>query len=119
MRLLCLVLAGCGRIAFDPLASSGDSSAPDAPCTLGAWSAPVPIPELDNGAPEFDPAQRGDRLQLWNVIPGSLAIHTARRASTSEPFGPLARETFNGNIGNDQDPTPIGDGLAILWSSNR
>jgi hypothetical protein len=116
-----VLLAGCGRIAFDPVGDARSRDAlPDAACiSFGPWNPPEPIVELTNGAPEYDPTQRSDRLQFWSVVPADGAIYTARRASTSDAYGPLVREPFNGMVGNDQDPAPTGDGLSILWSSNR
>lgn len=60
--------AGCGRIAFDPLADHGsDGAPPDARCAFGPWSAPTLLSGLDTGADDWEPALHPDgELLVFN-----------------------------------------------------
>jgi hypothetical protein len=120
-RLGVVVLAACGGNAAVPDAPV-DDPLPDAP--LGAFSAPIPLTELNTADAEEDPSLPADQLEIFftsNRLGGAGAndIWTATRASTSEPFGvatPITQiNTAMGELHAQVSP----DGLSMYFSSNR
>src|SRR5262245_15371144 len=88
-----LLLAGCGRISFDQLASAADDAV--ARTCWSAWtdgplmlSAPQPIVMLNTAAAERDPSLAGNDLHLYYAT-GPAAnpdIFTSTRAETHAPW---------------------------------
>jgi hypothetical protein len=108
MRALGLVLlAGCGRIDFSPLADGGSAC---------AWSTPVPLTELVvAGKTEYAPAITPDGATIYFTSEPPGLIESATRVDSTSPFGSAA-PVSQLNIGSfETDATMTGDGLEVFF----
>lgn len=141
---LVVAIAGCGRIAFDPLSSPGDASSADAsndapasdagvdapmvPPDAASDAAPLPdapfgppvlVTELSSPAFDDDPTLTDDQLEIFfasNRVGGrSGDLWTATRPSTSDPWNaPIPIEALNTTT-NDACPSISPDGLTLFF----
>jgi len=124
-----LGLAGCGRLAFDPLSGSHDGGADGGdsgitPCTsFGPWSSPTALTALNTPTGEFGPSPSPDGLELYfqsdRVGSSGSDIYVASRVSRMAPFGNITPVTVLNTSGNDQNPAFTPDGLTMFFTSDR
>jgi hypothetical protein len=113
-----LVVGGCGRLAFDPIAAdSGDGDRGDAPrpaCTaFTPWSAPVIVPGLDTPAADDSGGQVSpDGLALYYARDNHLRV--ARRADRTSPWATSLIAELDGPV--QYDPTVTGDELELFFT---
>jgi len=94
----------------------GDSDTPiDA---LGAWSAPMPLVELNTLSAETDPSITADGLDIVFASDrpggvGAMDLYRAHRNSITEPFGMPVLIAELSTIAADQAAELSGDGLTI------
>jgi hypothetical protein len=139
VRLLVLLLAACGRIGYEPVASDGgggaegdasrpdaappDAGAPDAE-PLGPFGAPLVVAALVSTALDDDPTLTEDRLEMFfnSNRPGGLGsgdIWVTRRTAAIDPWGPPEAVTELSSSAHDTTPEVSADGLTIYLSSER
>ncbi|MGE0872020.1 MAG: TolB family protein [Kofleriaceae bacterium] len=114
--LLGLMIAGCGRIGFDP------SAAVDAgPLVCGPWTAPVRVAELSSTEADYSPAISADGLSLMlqSEREGLEGLYEARRQSTADPFDPPELCAQISSPSTDSHPTISSDGLTLYFLSDR
>ncbi len=109
----CLV-TGCGRIAFDPLAS------PDA-CQLGDFGPAQPMSAINSAAHEYRPSLTPDQLTLLFASDrdGTFDLFQATRTSPADPFGDVTKLDTLSSAAVDVDPAVTADGLALYFASTR
>ena len=107
-----LVLAGCGRISFDPVDIGVDAS-----LASGPFSTPAPVPAIMTAASEQEPSFTDDRLELFYRESDELFVSS--RSSTTEPWGPPVILTDLNSSSAERTPGIAGDGLTVWFSSNR
>jgi Tol biopolymer transport system component len=120
-RTALVLLVGCGRLHFDPVASDGSS---DAPCVFGPFGTPQNAGALNSSAQDFGPAVSADQLTIifGSGRGGGSHLYGSQRAAITEPFPPAAAVTeLNSTNISDQDrgPTLSPDGLTVYFSSTR
>jgi hypothetical protein len=107
-----MVVAACGRIHFDDL-----KDAPADACTLGPFSTPVELAELDSPTDEFGPWLSDDRLDIYfasdRLDGANPQLFHAHRASAAMQFDPPV-EVDLGLGGYANDPFISADGMT-LW----
>lgn len=106
-----VLLAGCGRVAFD---ARVDDVTADAGCTLGPWSAPRHQAALVSPGEDWEPAISPDGLVIVFASTrqgGPMKLYAATRASRGEDF---ANPRFLGELAGA--PTVIDHGIA--WSED-
>lgn len=118
---LSLLLAGCGRIGFDPAVLSGDAG-PDGP--LGEFGAPILIEELSHPADDDDPTVTQDLKEIYfsSFRPGGAGdadLWRAIRSGPDQPWEPPAPVTELNSSTLDENAGITADGLAIWFSSAR
>jgi hypothetical protein len=93
--LLACVVAGCGRVGFDTIASVGSNDGgPDAPTMLGPWSPPETLPNADSATDdEEDIALSANKLEAYfGVGPDDQSspkvLRTMTRTSVTAAWGP-------------------------------
>ena len=110
-RWLWPVLAGCGRLAFDPLAPD-----PDAP-----FSSPRLVGELTADGDADDPTLTTEMTEIYfhSTRSGNDEIWFATRADAKAPWSvpQLATELSSPSV--DMYPEISGDGLTIFLTSDR
>lgn len=127
--ICCVVAAGCGRFAFEPLASTGTSdatttadTAADA-CAFGPWGTPIDLgPSVNSNTEDFSPALTGgDMTLVWESLRGgtNYDLYEAKRTSPTAPFGGVRALTTVNSNGNDEAPTITADGLTMYFVSDR
>lgn len=119
MRPTLLLLAACGRIGFDPV---GDA-VPDA---LGAFSAPVVVPELsDPSFSDDDPTVTSDLREMYfaSLRPGGAGgmgdIWVSTRNTPDDPWGVPVPVVQLNSADEDESPGISADGLTIYFMSAR
>ena len=121
--LVCLiVLGGCGRLQFDPLADAQDTCWPAWLSGTPQVSAPRPIVELNTGVYEADPFLAADDQTLYfsrDNGPTGLDVFVARRAGRGQPFDPPIVETSLSSASEESRLALTDDGLAAVISTNR
>lgn len=109
MRIaLLLTSIGCGRIGFDPGATSFDDAPPDSP--LGPWSAPVLV--ASDMEPLDDPSLTADELELY--VNADQDVMVMRRSSKNDPWGAL--EPAPGLPTGYTQPFVSADGLTMYMT---
>jgi hypothetical protein len=121
-RAALLFLAGCGRLAFDPVADAGTSPGDAAPCDRDApYGAPSPVAGVSSPtAYEATMRLSVDELRgyLWNNDSGvNLAFATRPDASAPFAVSPLAE--LNTAQYNEFEPTVSDDERVLVFMSNR
>ena len=131
---LVVVLAGCGRVNFDPLArgdGDGDSGTTgDGAVATDCWPAwkagtmqvgtPRLLTELGATVKRGDPSPTPDGLTLYYVEEVTDSeLHVATRSQLGDPWTPrgLITELSSPNI--DTKLTMTADGLTGVYASNR
>lgn len=116
--LALLIVSGCGRIAFDPLADdvTGDGGADAAApaCeNFSAWSTPVLVPGLDTSGEEAGSQIGPDGLALY--FSRGYYLHVARRADRTSPW--ISELITDLQVPDRQfDPTVTGDELEMFFT---
>lgn len=122
MRFAVLALMGCGRVAFDPLASGdggvGDSTSyPDSGCTLSSWGNIVAQATLNGADDEWEPALSPDGLAIVYVsYSGTAGLYGATRPSTTVPFGLPRMLSELSTASVEHGPVWAPDGSALIFS---
>lgn len=122
MILAVVGAAGCNQVfGLEAAGPKADAAPIDGPgCSDGVFSGPMPLVELDDGIREFEPALRHDLLEVWFMQVGQARdeLHRATRTDPSLPFGPRELAPFSSTV-DDSDPSLTGDGLRLLFTSDR
>jgi hypothetical protein len=123
VRLVAIcALAGCGRVAFDPIA---DASAADdgdaAPCTEPFGSL-QPLPT--GGLTLYSPSISHDELELYTTasVGGQLyELHVSTRATRTDLWSDPVRlaDPPNSPLYDDQGPSVSSDGLLLSYTTLR
>ncbi len=125
---LLVVVLGCGRLDFDPLAhgdaSGGDAQTGDgAPCTFGPWGTPVLFPELGPAADDLaGPALTPDELTIYfaSAATGIIDIYVAQRGAKTDAFlTPVLVSAIDDNTARDRDPALAAGGAHLYFTSDR
>ncbi|HEX5059818.1 MAG TPA: hypothetical protein VFV99_10690 [Kofleriaceae bacterium] len=128
--VLTLVVCGC---SFDHGKSLDDAQLPDddmmvidteidGPATFGPWSPPMKFPELtDTGTVLDDPTLTDDLLEIYFDTDrlGDDDIFFAKRAKTTDPWGPPTLVANINTTSRESDPELSPDGLTLYFSSDR
>lgn len=88
------------------------------------FRAPEHLPALSSPGFEAKPDISNDRLTLLFASSqaggvGDLDLWVATRGDVNSPFGPQSNVAELNSVGRDHTPTTTGDGLEIIYSSNR
>jgi len=132
VRLACavLVLAGCGRIAFDPLGDGGagdaTSDAASLPAMCGAFQPgwvldpAVPIASLASTANDSKPFLLPDGLTLYFISDrlGTNDVFVARRSVRGGPFGTPSRVPVL-STDSDESGISLSDSMEAFITTNR
>jgi Tol biopolymer transport system component len=112
-RLSIVVLAGCGRIAFDPIADAQGDSPP--------WGPATQVAELTSGFSDDDPTLTGDMLEIYFASDrtGSEDIWRATRTRIDLPWEQPQPVTELNTTTQENTPEVSFDGLTIMLSSGR
>lgn len=122
-RLALLVLAGCGRIAFDRVGTDGGDGDgdPAAACTFGPWGPPTNLAGLNTTASDWSPTLSDDGLELIfeTTRSGNQDLYRAVRATTADPFdAPIPLAVLN-TPQTEASPSLTRDRLTVYFSSSR
>ena len=131
-KLVCLLLASCGRINFDPRSdgATGSDDAPDATGDVGCWpawksgsptlSAPRPVNELNSPQYEGDPylAPDNQTFYLARATP-DFDVWISRREERGMPFDPPVIAGALSSIAEDNRVSLSGDRLIAAISTDR
>ncbi len=119
-----LFASGCNStFGLDPTVTRFDAAPIDGPgCSDGVFSAPQPLAEFGDDVSsdsEFEPQLRHDRLEVWwiQLVSGNADLYRATRPDQAASFGP--RELVFGGPDHDTAPSLTGDGLRLVFSSDR
>lgn len=116
MRLAMLVLAGCGRVAFDPV---HDASAV-ACASFGPWSTPSELVTASTSVDDYGPTLSADNLTIYfQSGAGPRDIYMASRASEADPFDPPVVVSALSSPAHEQGPTLSTDELTLYFGSDR
>jgi Tol biopolymer transport system component len=121
-----VVLAGCGRIAFDPRSASTNDGSSDATATctsFGPWSPPSAL-ALNTVFMEVGPTPSPDGLELvfHSDRPGGAGqfdLYVVTRASRTDAWGNVTSLTVANSNSNDENATFAPDGLTMWFTSDR
>ena len=111
-----LSLCACGRLGFEDQPEP-PAGVPEVP----RYGAPRPIAELNvAGARDDDPTATGDLLELYfnsnrSGGPGLQDIYVARRARTTEPWGPAQLVGELSTADDESNPDVSLDGLTLYF----
>lgn len=123
-----IVVAGCGRLAFDERTDASDSSKFDGDAFVLPHETPFGTPSLagnlnDNVLDDFDASMTEDRLELYMArgmaANGALDIFVATRASVTAPWSTPVIVAELSSASPDESPEVSRDGLEIWLSSSR
>jgi Tol biopolymer transport system component len=121
-----LLLAGCGRIAFDPLPSGSgpDGGSIPACASYGPWSAPVLAATLSTALDDYGPALSADGLEVIfhrdeGAGGGRLDLFRATRPDRASSFGAPDLISVLNSAQNEENATLSTDGLTIYFTSDR
>src|SRR6478752_2910290 len=122
--VLLAVVAGCGRVAFDPLVDggpgAGDGRGGDATPLCASWGpggGPIEIPEFIGQPSELDPSF-GSIDELWvSEQNAGYDLFTYQRDSGGAYVGRTAFP-FN-SASNDGEPALTTDALDLMFMSDR
>ncbi|HTL31686.1 MAG TPA: hypothetical protein VL326_01100 [Kofleriaceae bacterium] len=113
-----LVLAGCGRLAFEPVADAQDApfTFDDSHPELPMFANPAPIAGLASAFTDDDPAITSDGLELIfsSDRTGNGDLFVSQRASRSDPWPPETAIPQFTSIKVEKGPEFSDDGLT-LW----
>jgi hypothetical protein len=123
LRLIVLVVvAGCGRIDFDPRAhDAGDANGPDAACLgTGTFTNVQPVTALNDSDTQYGTSLSPDGLVLlWDQSNGTFdELHMAQRSSRADGFTAGALVPGISFAGNASDPSITGDLLELYFASD-
>lgn len=123
------VMAGCGRLGFDPVAShvaadaGADALAVPRCDPAKPFGAPIALAALSSPSSEIGIEATDDALDgvLWSDRSGVDRIYEVTRASPTDAF---AAPQLVPNLGSvtgvpDRDPALTGDGLTLVFTSQR
>src|SRR5687768_14947650 len=115
MLALC-VLAGCGRIAFDPFARTDGAIVVDAAAPFGT---PVPLTPLNSAFADDDPTLTGDLLEIIfdseRASPtGDLYVSTRTAITDAWPAATVISELVS--VEDEDAPNLAKDGLTLWFS---
>jgi hypothetical protein len=130
---LLVVVAGCGRIGFDPIGgtqvdAAGDGTGPGidaAVCAaFGPWSTPVVLANVNSATDDLGPAVTPDGLTLYfqSFRAGGLGNADLYRATRSSPTGAFGAATQVPTINStaaDRDLTLARGGTRLYFNSDR
>ena len=126
---LVVVLAGCGRVNFDPLAGDGGPSDDGAGAVTcwPAWKAGTPsigaprqLTELGAGIRRGDPSPMRDALTLYYYEDATTAeLHYATRTDRSATWTPRGLIPELASTDNNTKLTVTADGLTGVFASTR
>lgn len=123
-----VVLAACGRIAFDDARLGSPDAAPDQATTdaapTGPFGAPLRILELASSANDDDPTLTADLLEIYfaSLRPGGQGnadLWYATRGSVASVWSTPQPVAGLNTTNNDENPGVSPDGLQLWFSSNR
>ena len=110
--VLALTLAAC-RLHFDEL---GDAGGQD---SLGAFSAPQPIPGANTGADEQDPVMTSNGRELtFSLVAAQKDLYVMQRDAGGGFSAPVP-VTFDDPAGDDAAPRLSPDDLTLWFGSTR
>ena len=124
-----MVLAGCGRVAFEPL--DDGSGAPDSGdlCAVertaqGPFGMPRMLAEIATAKVEDDPVLSPDGLELYfasnrDDSVGGQDIYVTRRENRTDTWGAVERIANLSSTENDNTPALSSDGLEMWLASDR
>ena len=115
--LVLALLPGCGRIAFEPLATNdAGGPLPDGRPTFPAFATANPIPALASVGADDDPAVASDGLELIFSSDrlGTDDLYVTQRASRSDPWPAATAMPEFMSAGVEKGPELSDDGLT-LW----
>ncbi len=117
-----LLVAGCGRIAFDAGSPDGGSTA--ACARFGPWSTPVQATTVSSARNEFGPALSADGLEVVfhrdrGSGSGGYDLFRATRPDRASDFGDPVPLTDLSSPQNEENATLSADGLTIYFTSDR
>jgi hypothetical protein len=108
-----VLLGACGRIGF-----TAQSDATSSDGALGAFSAPMPIAELNSASEDDDPTLTDDELEIYftSTRPNDIGedIWRSQRASTSDPWGTPTNVAELNTAASEATPELTSDGLTIF-----
>jgi len=122
-----VVLAGCGRIRFDPLSPSDDAGVDAQQCmpVTGSFSTPVLVAGL-NAPFDMDgtPSMTGDGLEIYfkstrSGGAGDVDLWRSTRATTTSAWSVPVPVTELDTSAEEQSPEVARDGLTIWFASTR
>ncbi len=113
---LCLVLAGCGRIAFDPLGDASSNADTSVDAALGAWSTPTPVVLPVLGVDD-DPSLTADLLVLY-FNRNTSEIFATSRTAVGQPWA-VPVQVAELSTGSGTVPELLDDGIQIYFASGR
>jgi hypothetical protein len=119
---LCVALAGCGRLDFEPLALRDATPASDAQCTTwSTFSTPAALPgPVQSATDDWSPAPTagGTQIYFYSYRAGFLGkIYRGVRASLADPFGAATPVTEVDNALSQQiAPTVTSDNLLLIYA---
>ncbi len=120
MRWLWVVwlASGCNAVfGIDRTDLRADAGRPKGPgCSSNFPTSPIPVAQFSQGV--YDPQLGPDLLEIYFLHANPTQIYRAVRGSTTEQFGPEALAPFS-NVGQNESPTMSGDGLRLLFMSDR
>jgi Tol biopolymer transport system component len=128
MRWAVVLLAGCGRIAFDPLETTPDTATGGATGCWPAWmdgsfspSPPRRLDELVTGSPLSDPSLSSDGLTLYYVTAasGNSEVARATRTALRAPWTPAGVIAELSNPNADTKLTLAANGQIGIFASAR
>ncbi len=125
MRLAMVLLAGCGRVAFDPNGDASDApdgsevDAPPPQCmTFSAFGPAAPMTVLNSSMAETSPSLTNDGLSIYfgSYVDGDQDIYVSRRAAIGAPWGTPTKVVELELVGNEEGNVEIsGDELELFY----
>lgn len=123
-QLGCLLLAGCGRIAFDVAGDSRTDEPPGPmfesidPRTLPPFQRGQLVPELSiPGVDDDDPCLARDQLEIF--FDRGQDLYTSRRASILDPWPPATPIAELNTAASEEHPFVTADGARLYFTSGR
>lgn len=116
--LALIVLAGCGRLSFDPAVTDASTSN-DGSCAWGPFSAPTVLPgPVQSTADDWFPTPTADELELYfyrfTGASGDGEVVRATRATRNDPFS-AANPVTELNTTSEEGSVAISDdGLYLV-----
>ncbi|HEY4059727.1 MAG TPA: hypothetical protein VGM39_24100 [Kofleriaceae bacterium] len=120
---LLVLVAGCGRVAFESATDAATDDAPDAP--LGDFGAPLLIAETSDPGTEDDPTATDDALEMYfssgrlGAASGFSDLFVTRRESLSSVWSAPSPVAELDSTEEDQSAGISPAGLTIYFTSRR